>query len=49
MSTSDWIPQNFEIRRIATNGTTLSIAVGGSARFWSCSTAGRRPHAPGRA
>ncbi|MFF2935332.1 alpha/beta fold hydrolase [Streptomyces mirabilis] len=30
MSTSDWIPQNFEIRRIATNGTTLSIAVGGS-------------------
>ncbi|MFG3289148.1 alpha/beta fold hydrolase [Streptomyces sp. NPDC048179] len=30
MTTSDWVPENYEIRRIPTNGTELSVAVGGS-------------------
>ncbi|MFF1738879.1 alpha/beta fold hydrolase [Streptomyces mirabilis] len=30
MSTSDWVPEIFEIRRISTNKTNLSVAVGGS-------------------
>ncbi|GAA2072568.1 alpha/beta fold hydrolase [Actinomadura alba] len=30
MSTSDWLPDGFKIHRIATNGTNLSVAVGGS-------------------
>jgi pimeloyl-ACP methyl ester carboxylesterase len=30
MGTSDWLPEGFGIHRIATNGTRLSVAVGGS-------------------
>ncbi|MCX4459220.1 hypothetical protein OG585_41430 [Streptomyces sp. NBC_01340] len=30
MSTLDWVPERFEIHRIPTNGTNLSVAVGGS-------------------
>ncbi|MCI3270715.1 alpha/beta fold hydrolase [Streptomyces cylindrosporus] len=30
MSTFDWVPESFEIRRISTNGTHLSVAVGGT-------------------
>ncbi|MEE4596669.1 alpha/beta hydrolase [Streptomyces sp. DSM 41524] len=30
MSTPNWLPEGFKIQRIATNGTTLSVAVGGS-------------------
>ncbi|WP_413756238.1 alpha/beta fold hydrolase [Streptomyces sp. MMBL 11-3] len=30
MSTADWLPDGFEIDRIATNGTHLSVAAGGS-------------------
>ncbi|MFS8197552.1 alpha/beta fold hydrolase [Streptomyces sp. CWNU-52B] len=30
MSTDDWLPDGFQVHRIATNGTHLSVAVGGS-------------------
>ncbi|MEW2571604.1 alpha/beta hydrolase [Streptomyces sp. NPDC047070] len=30
MSTGDWLPDGFSVRRIYTNGTRLSVAVGGS-------------------
>ncbi|MFC9454158.1 alpha/beta fold hydrolase [Streptomyces sp. NPDC056983] len=30
MSTADWLPDGFSIQRIETNGTRLSVAVGGS-------------------
>lgn len=30
MSTADWLPDGFTVRRIATNNTRLSVAVGGS-------------------
>ncbi|SES48108.1 Pimeloyl-ACP methyl ester carboxylesterase [Streptomyces sp. yr375] len=30
MSTADWLPADFHVHKIATNGTRLSVAVGGS-------------------